>query len=325
VKKGIILEMDKRYVTLLTPDGQFLRAHNQANAYQIGQEITFLPIEESAEKGTSPTHFYQKMKGKMALVAMVMLVVIASLLIPIYQRNQVYAYMSIDQANVELAINKQLEVIEVTPYNQKGEVILQSIDNWENEDLSSVSKIILNVMDEQGLSDQNEIVLSMVYKGKRNNQTDTNLQTELAELKQFVTRNDKKILQLQGSTVERKKALEKGISIGKLKREAKQIREKNPRTELKQKDLKKPPVEQPKKNQQVVPSESTNQDQPKAPNKQEYKDERKASQSEEQPNQQKEQKQEILKIKKEKIKPETQVSNQNNGIENKPKFKEKNK
>lgn len=326
MKKGIILEMDKRYVTLLTPDGQFLRADNHANAYHIGQEITFLPIEEKATKSIFLTRLYQDMKGKVAICAMVMLVVLASTMIPMYQRNQVYAYMSIDQAGIELAVNNQLEIIEITPYSQKGDVVLRSIDTWEKEDLASVSKNILFVIDKKDLSDQEEIVLSTVYNGKRNDQTDNNLQKEIAELKQYVAANDKKILHVKANKEERKEALERGISVGELKREAKQKTRSESKTNLKQKDQKNPPAEQPKKNQQFVPSESsTNQNQPKVPNKQKYKDERKAPELNDQPKQQKEQNLEKLEKQKDKSMLDNQVSKQNKKMQNQNKTKEKNK
>ena len=44
MKKGIIMEVHKRFLTFLTPQGEFLRARNLKENYQIGQEIVFFPI-----------------------------------------------------------------------------------------------------------------------------------------------------------------------------------------------------------------------------------------------------------------------------------------
>lgn len=41
MKKGIIMEMDDSYLTLLTPDGEFCRAHKQDLPYTVGDEIHF--------------------------------------------------------------------------------------------------------------------------------------------------------------------------------------------------------------------------------------------------------------------------------------------
>lgn len=270
MKKGIILEIDKRYVTLLTPDGQFQRAHNQANNYQIGQEITFFPIEEGTKSRSPLIAFLQGMKGKPTFAAMVMILLLISTLLPVYHRNQVYAYMSIDhQSSVELAVNKQLEVLEIIPNNKDGEDVLDKLENWKNEDLSEVSRKILIEMDAQELSDQQVIVVSTVYNGERNEKVDTKLQQEISTLKQHVAKNNMKIQQVKGTKDERKEARQRGMSVGGLKNEAKQKEEKklNSKQNRKDKDTQSTKT---KKEQQLVPSDSTtNQKQTEVPRKQE--------------------------------------------------------
>lgn len=44
MRRGIIVEKNKKFVTLLTPDGQFLKAKNDRHSYEIGEEI-MLPSE----------------------------------------------------------------------------------------------------------------------------------------------------------------------------------------------------------------------------------------------------------------------------------------
>ena len=286
MKKGIVLEIDNRYVTLLTPDGQFLRAHKQANEYQIGQEIIFFPIEEGMSRKTITTHLFRWMTGRVALGAMVMIILGASTLIPFYQRNQVYAYMTIDnQSSVELAVNKQLEVIELLPTNKKGEILLDNLDNWKNEELVDVSKNILKEMDAQGFNAQEEIVLNTVYMGKRNEKTDSHMQQEITELKGYVATKDKSIKLVKGTIEERNEARQRGMSIGEYKKETKQKEEK--KTEENSRSTGK----KPQKGEKPVPSESlNNQKQTEIPKNQVPKENGKPSKINDRPTQQNEQK-----------------------------------
>ncbi len=41
MRRGIIVEKNKKFVTLLTPDGQFLKTKNDHRTCEIGEEITF--------------------------------------------------------------------------------------------------------------------------------------------------------------------------------------------------------------------------------------------------------------------------------------------
>lgn len=218
MKKGIILEIDKRYITLLTPDGEFVRSHNQANDYQIGQEITFNPIEEKTLNKTLFAHFTGQFKGKAMIASILTIIIIAGSLFPVYQRNRVYAYMSIDNlSSIEFAVNKDLEVIKVIPYDENGEAVLNEISNWKNQDLSTVSAKIIKEMDSQGFIDQEEIVLSTAYKDDQNQQVDSHLQEELTKLKNQI-KADKPLTMMNATKEDRKKAEAQGITTGKLKK-----------------------------------------------------------------------------------------------------------
>lgn len=41
MKKGVVVDLDDDFVTLLTPDGQFLKASNKEGNYELGEEISF--------------------------------------------------------------------------------------------------------------------------------------------------------------------------------------------------------------------------------------------------------------------------------------------
>jgi hypothetical protein len=41
MKQGIIMEIDDEFLTLMTPEGEFLHARRQNQPYAIGEEIHF--------------------------------------------------------------------------------------------------------------------------------------------------------------------------------------------------------------------------------------------------------------------------------------------
>lgn len=126
--------------------------------------------------------------------------------------------MSIDnESSVEVAVNKDLQVIDIIPYDKQGEAVLENIVDWKNKDLGVVSKKIMNEMETQGFIDQDEIVVGTVYKGERNKKADSNLQKEIAQLKEHGTIDDKTVTVYQATAEERSKAKAQGITAGELK------------------------------------------------------------------------------------------------------------
>src|SRR6476469_4401346 len=105
MKKGIVMEVNDSLLTLLTPDGQFLQARKQDHPYVLGEEILFKPISKKKSL------FVNRFIGvKQLSIAAAVLFLFLGSLIPVYQSNKAYAYMSIDvNPSIELGINKQME------------------------------------------------------------------------------------------------------------------------------------------------------------------------------------------------------------------------
>ncbi|MBK5445664.1 anti-sigma factor domain-containing protein [Peribacillus sp. TH24] len=56
MKKGVILSINKRFVTLLTPEGEFLKTKRQERTYEVGEEITFSPFKPKVTLSFSSFH-----------------------------------------------------------------------------------------------------------------------------------------------------------------------------------------------------------------------------------------------------------------------------
>ena len=265
MKKGIIFEITDKYLTLLTPDGQFLQTQNQGQSYQIGQEIDFIPLEAKVEK-TLTFFLANKLSSvgvKRLAVAAVGFLLFTASLFPIYQDNKVYAYMSIEsESSVELAFNKDLEVIELIPYNKQGETLIETIGEWEKQDLSAVSSRVLKEMERQGI-ENNQIVVSTVFEGNRNNNSDNQLKEEMDQIKEETRQNDIHLTVVKGTKEERENAKKQGKTIGEYKQKQNQdiknkADEKQQKTEAKKAKQKNngaqnQPVNESKQNNQLNP------------------------------------------------------------------------
>jgi Anti-sigma factor N-terminus len=215
VKTGIIMEINERFLTLLTPEGEFLRARKQDRAYAIGQEIAFFPIELKNGNLSRPLSIFSLSRGKgLMAAAFAMMLAIVSFL-PFLQNDEVYAYMSIDvNPSIELGVNQEYQVVELVPYNEEGKLIIQNIKNWKKNSIHEVADKILLQIKKQGYFKENkEVVIAAVYT-EQNKEADERIQKELADIKQVAQKEQLEVTLLEASEKEREAAIEKGLSAG---------------------------------------------------------------------------------------------------------------
>nr|WP_251025919.1 anti-sigma factor domain-containing protein [Bacillus sp. ISL-47] len=227
------MEINERFLTLLTPEGEFLRARKQDRAYVIGQEIDFFPIEQKSGKKSSSLSIFNVFRGKAVFAAAFAIMLAVVSFLPFYQSNEVYAYMSIDvNPSIELGVNEKYQVIELVPYNEDGERIIQKIQDWKKEDIQSVTdKILFQLKDQGYLGENKEIVIAAVYTEEKIEEDDR-LQAELIEIKKAAQKEQLEVTLFEASEEDRNTAIEKGLTTGvykenKLKADSKKPSEKD--------------------------------------------------------------------------------------------------
>ncbi|KON89340.1 hypothetical protein AF332_22695 [Sporosarcina globispora] len=215
MKTGIIMEINERFLTLLTPEGEFLRARKQDRAYVIGQEIEFFPIELKTGKKSYSLSNINLFRGKGLLAGAFALMLAIVSFLPFLQNDEVYAYMSIDvNPSIELGVNQEYRVVELVPYNEEGERIIQSIENWKKKSIHEVADKILFQIKEQGyFKEKREVVIAAVYT-EENNEMDERIQAELADIKEAAQKEKLEVTLLEASEEEREAAIEKGLTPG---------------------------------------------------------------------------------------------------------------
>ncbi|MCM2533606.1 anti-sigma factor domain-containing protein [Neobacillus pocheonensis] len=218
MKKGIVMDIDDAFMTLLTPEGEFLRTRKQNQPYAIGEEINFFPIE-SHKPFTSifPIKNSIKFKPVWAVSLMAVFLILLGSFIPMYQNNKAYAYMSIDgNPSIELGINKKMQVIEITGFNKEGKNVISHISNWKNKDVSGLTQSILAEMKKEGYLKNNKLVIISTV---RTNQPDSNaekkLKENMIEIEQTVNKQKLELNVFNGTEKDREKAHEQGLTTGK--------------------------------------------------------------------------------------------------------------
>ncbi|MEH7484335.1 anti-sigma factor domain-containing protein [Neobacillus drentensis] len=218
MKKGVVMEIDGAFLTLLTPEGEFLHAKRQNQPYAIGEEIHFFPIE-SVKTSNHFNTLKNVFKLKPVWALMAALFIFLGSFFPMYQNNKAYAYMSIDvNPSIELSINKKMQVVEITGYNKEGKEIISQLNKWEKEDVSKVAQTILAEMEKEGyLNTKENIIISTVRTKEAEVKIDKKLQENINEIKASVNKQKLEITVLKATESEWKKAHKLGITTGKYK------------------------------------------------------------------------------------------------------------
>ncbi|MGM0789257.1 MAG: anti-sigma-I factor RsgI family protein [Bacillota bacterium] len=222
MKKGVILEIEGRFMTMLTPEGEFLRALNTEGHHQIGEEIYFYPVENAEKDGKGLFSRLAARKKLIAAAAMACLLVL-SLVIPFNNNSEVYAYMTIDvNPSIELGVDKELSVVELQSYNQEGRKLLSLLEDWKGKSAGYVTRKILSLAQQQGyLREHEEMIIASVLKKEvsKDSTESKKLNSQVESIKETAEAENLEVKVVEATEGEREKAKEKGLTAGKFKEE----------------------------------------------------------------------------------------------------------
>lgn len=166
MKRGIVMEISKRYMVVLTKDGEFIRVKLNADV-DIGEEVYFSRIPLY-----SFPHFYDQKLYSVPLAFF-------SMLLTVFPRSsfielkKVYGIVSLDiNSSIELTIDSSYKVLYMNGYNEKGKQLLGAIDaSLEGKTLEKVTTLLLKEGFKQGLIESPESIFisSSVEFDKANN------------------------------------------------------------------------------------------------------------------------------------------------------------
>ncbi|MGZ4160586.1 MAG: anti-sigma factor domain-containing protein, partial [Neobacillus sp.] len=218
MKKGIVMDIDNAFLTLLTPEGEFLRARKQNQPYAIGDEIHFFPVENHKTfHSFIPFINIFKVKPVWAVSVLAVLIILLGSFIPMYQNDKAYAYMSIDgDPSIELGVNKKMQVVEITGFNKEGKNVISQISDWKKKDVSQLTKTILTEMKNEGyLKNKGLIIISTVRTNQPEAKAEEKLKENINEIKQTISKQQLELNVFNGTEKDRETAHEQGLTTGK--------------------------------------------------------------------------------------------------------------
>ncbi|OFD42883.1 membrane protein [Bacillus mycoides] len=206
MNKGIVMDIKKHSVVVLTPNGEFITFKRKVHSYMIGEEISFNKQEQRAPRFSIPSF----LKPASLLVTCFLCVLLFFYNQP---EEKVFAYVSVDiNPSLEVSVTKDLRVIDLRACNDDGRRILKEIKQWENKDLQDVIRtIIKQSQEDKYLTNDKQVMLTAVTKDKT---LEPQLEKEMKELKkEYETKHVSVVY--QSSTMQmRENAMKAGVGTG---------------------------------------------------------------------------------------------------------------
>ncbi|MBY8913887.1 anti-sigma factor domain-containing protein [Bacillus sp. YC2] len=229
MRRGIIVEKNKKFVTLLTPDGQFLKTKNDHHTCEIGEEITFSG-ETRMSRRASFFDFLKLRPLKLGVFTMTAMILFILIMLPIFSDNKAYAYMTLDiNPSIEMALNSKYEVIELTPLNDDAKRVIDDIGDWKSNDFKEVISDIITDCSKHGyVKESKEILISTVYENSDDHTYKTGVKKQLADVTKKY-QDTYRLESLESDMETREKAKQEGMSTGSyIRRNEKKTEEDQP-------------------------------------------------------------------------------------------------
>ncbi|KGX90760.1 hypothetical protein N781_06575 [Pontibacillus halophilus JSM 076056 = DSM 19796] len=158
MKKGIVMELGKSHMVVMSQSGTFYKAERYAHV-DVGEEVSFQPIERPLIRtGTS-------LFRTMARVAAVMLVFFVALIPFWIYPKEAYAYVNIEMnPSIELELNKDMNVIGLSALNEEGRKVIQKLSNWKGSSVAEVAERLIRESHNQGyIGDGSNVMIGVSY------------------------------------------------------------------------------------------------------------------------------------------------------------------
>ncbi|MEH6851640.1 anti-sigma factor domain-containing protein [Bacillus pseudomycoides] len=206
MNKGIVMDIKKHSIIVLTPDGEFINCKKKLNSYIIGQEIVFHEQEKRKMSFSVPSI----LKPASLMLACFLCVFLFLFNQP---KEQALAYVSIDiNPSIEASVTKDLRVTELRACNDDGKRILKEIKGWKNEHLQDVVRTIVKQSKEDGyLTSDKQVMLTSVAKEKS---LESQLQKAMKELKSEYDAKHVTVIYQESTMQIRENAQKAGVSTG---------------------------------------------------------------------------------------------------------------
>ncbi|WP_427338252.1 anti-sigma factor domain-containing protein [Caloranaerobacter sp. DY30410] len=204
--KGIVMEIHKDKVIVLTKDGNFLEVSKDNRTLDIGQEIII--NNNKRLKGRIIRRFVS------VAAAFILLITTGY---GVYGYYTPYGYINVDiNPSVEIAYNLYNRVIDLKGLNEDGNILISKIKNYRNKTIENViNEVIDTAVEEAYVKPEEENVILITITEKKDKVDDEKIYKSVDNHIKQKVKNTQVIL-IEGDTNVYEKARKDKVSPGKL-------------------------------------------------------------------------------------------------------------
>lgn len=204
--KGIVMEIHKDKVIVLTKDGSFLEVNRGNRILDIGQEIII---------DTNKNLRRQIIRRFVSVAAVFILLLTTGY--GVYGYYTPYGYVNVDiNPSVELAYNLYNRVIDIKGLNEDGDILISKVKDYRNKPIEKViNEVVDRAVEEDYVKPQEENVILITVTEKKNNINEEKIYKSVDKHIKEKVKNTQVVL-MEGDNKIYEKAKKDKLSPGKL-------------------------------------------------------------------------------------------------------------
>ena len=159
MKKGIIMEIRRNYVSVLTADGEFEKGRIASRSVRVGEEVYYRPVTTRVKRNAL----------KIPLVSFLTLTSISTIFVLcfLFARESTYAYVNIEiNPSIELELDENMEVQEIIALNADGEHLSAKLNALDEKHLFSILDVIVDSCGDKISIDEKKMLIGVNYTGQ---------------------------------------------------------------------------------------------------------------------------------------------------------------
>lgn len=259
MNRGIVMDVQKQSVLVLTSEGEFVKCKKQHREYEIGEEILFPQAERIKQRNKFLFSFWPK---RFAFAASSVLALCLVLFFNSPAEEKAMAYVAVDiNPSLEMTVDSELHVMKLEAYNDDGRRVLSKLKSWEDESLSTVIRAIVRQSQQDGyLKADKQVTITSVAASGADEQIEKRIDAVVTTVQKAYEKEAIKVLRQKSTLQMREDAKRAGVSAGiymEQEKEKLQQQAENKKLEqapaIQEEQSKPQPVQPPAEKQREVP------------------------------------------------------------------------
>lgn len=160
MKKGIVMEIHRKYAILLTKDGSFEKGIILTEHAERGDEVIFQPV--SGKSRWRRCWNNSPIAVRLSAVILLALLIFGYPLLHGVDDTEAHAYVAIDiNPSIELELNDELMVTGIHALNDSADKLIGGVNSMEDKSIHSVLTDIVDESESRGLADQKTMIVGV--------------------------------------------------------------------------------------------------------------------------------------------------------------------